>query len=247
MENLYLYKYNSARCMNFLYDLWDDFISLLFPRLCYACGNHLLRNENLICTECYVIIPRTNYHLQEENPVAQLFWGRCRIEKAAAFSYYNKGSRIRNLIHNLKYRGIREIGFEAGRIYGLSLKSSGFTSDMDLIIPVPLHPSKKRIRGFNQSDIISAGIGDATGLNINTNALVRIKGSETQTKRSRFERWTNVDGIFQIVDPEIITGKHVLLVDDVITTGSTIESCANELLKVEGVKVSVVALAFAVV
>jgi ComF family protein len=233
--------------MNYFYDLLDDFLSLLFPRLCYACGNHLLRNENLICTECYVLIPRTNYHLENENPVAQLFWGRCLIEKAAAFSFYNKGSRIRNLIHNLKYRGIRELGFELGRIYGLSLKSSGFIADIDLIIPVPLHPSKQRIRGFNQSDYISSGIADATGLTVSSDSLARISGSETQTKRSRYERWTNVEGIFHVIDPEIVRGMHILLVDDVITTGSTIESCANELLKVEGVKVSVAALAFAVV
>jgi ComF family protein len=233
--------------MSYLYDLWDDFISLLFPRLCYACGNHLMRNENLICTECYVLIPRTNYHIAEDNPVAQLFGGRCIIDKAAAFSYYNKGSRIRNLIHNMKYKGIREIGIELGRIYALSLKSSGFTKDIDLIIPVPLHPVKKRTRGFNQSEIISMGIADVTGLPVDTKSLVRTTVSETQTKRSRYERWTNVEGIFHVIDPQTIMNKHVLLVDDVITTGSTIESCSYELLKIEGVKVSVVALAFAVV
>jgi ComF family protein len=233
--------------MNYFYDLWDDFISLLFPRLCYACGNHLLRNENLICTECYIIIPRTNYHLKEDNPVAQLFWGRCMIEKAAVFSYYNKGSRIKKLIHNLKYKGIRDIGYELGRIYGLSLKTSGFTNDIDLIMPVPLHPMKKKIRGFNQSETISMGIADATHLPVDLKSLARIVVSATQTKRSRYERWTNVEGIFQVIDPQPVVGKHVLLVDDVITTGSTIESCTNELLKIKGVKVSVVALAFAVV
>jgi ComF family protein len=233
--------------MSYFYDFWDDFISLLFPRLCYACGNHLLRNENLICTECYVVIPRTNYHCEEKNPVAQLFWGRCMIEKAAAFSYYNKGSRIRNLIHNLKYKGIKELGYELGRIYGLSLEESGFTKDIDLIIPVPLHPSKERVRGFNQSETISKGIADAAQLPVDLKSLVRKKLSPTQTNRSRYERWTNVEGIFQVNDNQLIKGKHILLVDDVITTGSTIESCANELLKIDGVKVSVVALAFAVV
>jgi ComF family protein len=233
--------------MSYIYDLWDDFISLLFPRLCYACGRHLMRNENLICTECYVVIPRTNYHCEKDNPVAQLFWGRCMIEKAAAFSYYNKGSRIRNLIHYLKYKGISEIGYELGRIYGLSLEASGFTKDIDLIIPVPLHPEKKRIRGFNQSESISMGIADAARLPVDIKSLSRAVVSATQTKRSRYERWTNVEGIFQVIDPQTILGKHVLLVDDVITTGSTIESCSNELLKIEGVKVSVVALAFAVV
>jgi ComF family protein len=205
-----------------------------------------MRNENLICTECYVVIPRTGYHTEEDNPVARLFWGRCLIEKAAAFSFYNKGSRIRSLIHNLKYKGVEEIGFELGRIYGLTLKSSGFTNDIDLILPVPLHESKKRIRGFNQSEIISWGISEVTGVPVDVSSLSRITVSETQTKRSRYERWINVEGIFCVSDQEGIKGKHVLLVDDVITTGSTIESCANELLKVEGVKVSVVALAYAV-
>ena len=233
--------------MNWLYDLWDDFFSLLFPRLCYACGNQLMRNESLICTECFVIIPRTNYHFVEDNPVAQLFWGRCLIEKAAAFSYYNKGSRIRKLIHNLKYNGIREIGYDLGRLYGLSLKTSGFINDIDIIIPVPLHPLKERIRGFNQSETISMGIADVTRLPVDIKSLARILVSVTQTKRSRYERWTNVEGIFRVIDSKSIMGKHILLVDDVITTGSTIESCANELLRIEGVKVSVVALAFAVV
>lgn len=233
--------------MSYIYNLWDDFISLLFPRLCYACGEHLLRNENIICTGCYVNIPRTHFDVDRENPLEQLFWGRCLIEKAAAFSIYNKGSRIKNLIHNLKYKGIKEIGYELGKIYGLSLKSSGFTSDIDLIIPVPLHPSRKRVRGFNQSEIISSGIADITGLQLNTDSFVRTARSDTQTKRSRYDRWTNVEGIFMVTDSEAIYNKHILLVDDVITTGSTIESCSHELLKVEGVKVSVAALAFAII
>jgi ComF family protein len=233
--------------MSYFYDFCDDFLSLLFPRLCYACGNHLLRNEYLICTECYVVIPRTNYHLEKDNPVEQLFWGRCLVERAAAFSFYNKGSRIRNLIHNLKYKGIMEVGFELGRIYGIALNSSDFIQDIDMIIPVPLHPAKKRMRGFNQSELISRGIADATELSVENMVLERITVSATQTKRSRYERWTNVEGIFSVRDPQMIAGKHVLLVDDVITTGSTIESCTNELLKTKGVKVSVVALAFAAV
>ena len=233
--------------MSYFYDLWDDFISLLFPRLCYACGDHLLRNESLICTGCYVSIPRTNYHLQNENPVAQLFWGRCMVEKAAAFSLYTRGSRIRNLIHKLKYSGIKEIGYELGRIYAFQLKASGFTADIDMIIPVPLHPSKKRIRGFNQSEYISAGVSAVTELPVDTDSLIRILQSATQTNRTRYERWTNVEGIFRVSDAGAIRGKHILLVDDVITTGSTIESCVNELLKIEDVKVSVIAIACAAV
>jgi ComF family protein len=232
--------------MSYISDLWDDVLSLLFPRLCYGCGNHLMRNEKLICTECYILIPRTNYHLEADNPVEQLFWGRCRIEKAAAFSFYNRDSRIRRLIHNLKYKGVRDIGSELGRIYGLALSKSKFLEGVDLIIPVPLHPSKKRIRGFNQAEIISDGISEAAGIPVDFKTLERITLTGTQTKKSRYERWINVEGIFNISDKSVLNGKHILLVDDVITNGSTIESCTNELLKCEGVRVSVAALAVAV-
>ena len=232
--------------MKYLTELTDDFLSLLFPRLCHACGNHLLRNERVICTACYISIPRTGYHLMPDNPVAQLFWGRCYIEKAAAFSFYSKGSRIRKLIHRLKYSGVKEIGHELGRIYAVTLLDSGFARGMDLIIPVPLHPVRRRMRGFNQSECIAAGVSEVTSLAVNDKVLRRIVISSTQTNKSRFERWTNVEGIFSVEDREAVMGKHVLLVDDVITTGSTIEACAHELLKVEGVKVSVIAIGCAV-
>jgi len=233
--------------MNYLYDLWDDLLSLLFPRICYACGNHLIRGEKLICTECYELIPRTNYHLEEDNPVARIFWGRCRIERAAAFSFYNRDSRIRRLIHNLKYKGVQDIGPELGKMYGLVLMNSGFTRDIDLIIPVPLHPSKERIRGFNQSYLISLGISQVTGITVDSTSLCRVSSTSTQTKKSRYERWKNVEGTFMVQDSGAVTCKHILLVDDVITTGSTMESCVNELLKSEGVRVSVAALAVSLV
>jgi ComF family protein len=206
-----------------------------------------MRNETLICTECYILIPRTNYHLKPDNPVSQLFWGRCLISKAAAFSFYIRDSRIKKLIHQLKYKGIKEIGPELGRIYGNSLRSSGFMDDIDLIVPVPLHPSKKRQRGFNQSDLISAGMADATGIPMDPDLLVRKTGTKTQTRKSRYDRWTNVQDIFRVKDENRLKHRHILLVDDVITTGSTIEACANEMLKVENVKVSVAALAFSVI
>lgn len=169
------------------------------------------------------------------------------IEKAAAFSYYTPDSRIKKLIHSLKYKGIKEIGFELGRIYALSLKSSGFLDDIDLIIPVPLHRSKLRKRGFNQSYYISGGISDVSLIPVDIASLVRGTVSLTQTKRSRYDRWTNVEGIFKVTDTEKLKGRHILLVDDVITTGSTLEACANEIMKTENARVSVLALAFAVI
>jgi ComF family protein len=233
--------------MSYMYNLWDDFISLLFPRICHGCGNHLLRNENVICTECYVMIPRTNYHLDPDNPVARLFWGRCPVEMASAFSFYTRDSRIRKLIHQLKYRGAKEIGYELGRIYALSLRPSGFLSPVDVIVPVPLHPFKIRKRGFNQSDVIAHGISDVTEIPVGERLLVRTEATATQTRRSRYDRWTNVEGIFRVTDPDSLKGRHVMIIDDVITTGSTIEACAAELLKTGGTKVSVLSLAFSVI
>ena len=232
--------------MKYLYDLWDDFLSLLFPRLCCGCGTYLVRNENVICTECLLAIPRTNYHLITDNPVAQLFWGRCQIEKAAAFSYYTKGSRIRKIIHKLKYEGMKEAGFMMGKIYASVLKESGFFNDIDLIIPVPLHPTKRRKRGFNQCDCICSGISEISAIPVDDLSLERVSVSDTQTKKTRYDRWLNVEGIFEVKRKDSLAGKHILLVDDVITTGSTIEACTNALLKVDRVRVSVIALAVAV-
>ena len=233
--------------MNYLYDLWDDVISLLLPRLCHGCGSQLLRNEKVICTECYVVIPRTNYHLIRENPVEKLLWGRCLVERAAAFSYYTRDSRIRRMIHHLKYKGAAEIGTELGRIYGNSLKNSDFLDGIDFIIPVPLHPSKKRQRGYNQSDLISMGISEASGIPVDAGILERKTVTGTQTRKSRYDRWTNVDDIFRVTCRQRLKGKHVLIVDDVITTGSTIEACAGEILREGNTKVSVAALAFSAI
>jgi ComF family protein len=229
--------------MGVVADIFDDLISLLFPRICNACGDRLMKNEKLICTSCFVNIHRTGYHLIPENIVEKTFWGRCELERVAVFSIYNKDSGIRKLIHNMKYRGIKEIGSELGRIYGNDLVESDFLDGIELIVPVPLHPSKERIRGFNQSAEIAEGLSASTGIPAANDILTRSSFSHTQTKRKREDRWSNVEGIFGVTDYERIEGKHLLLVDDVITTGATIESCATELLKGKNVKVSVVALA----
>ena len=229
--------------MGVVADIFDDLISLLFPRICNACGDRLMKNEKLICTGCFVNIHRTGYHLIPENIVEKTFWGRCKLERVAVFSIYNKDSGIRKLVHNMKYRGIKEIGSELGRIYGNDLVESDFLEGIELIVPVPLHPSKERIRGFNQSAEIAEGLSASTGIPVANDILTRSSFSHTQTKRKRVDRWSNVEGIFGVLDYERIEGKHILLVDDVITTGATIESCATELLKGKNVKVSVVALA----
>jgi len=147
----------------------------------------------------------------------------------------------------MKYKGIREIGNELGRIYGLSLAASEFLKDTDLIIPVPLHKHRMKERGFNQSELIAAGISSVTAIPVDCMSLERIVVTSTQTRRSRYDRWENVEGIFRVSRPEVVRDKHILLVDDVITTGSTIEACVNEILKVDGTRVSVAALAWSVI
>jgi ComF family protein len=233
--------------MNWFVSLADDLISILFPRLCHACGDHLVRNERQICTACQIAIPKTGFHKVRENEVEKLFWGRCRIEKAAAYAFYTKGGRMSRLIYRLKYDSFRDIGYELGRVYGLKLAESGFMDDIDFLIPVPLHRKKERKRGFNQSLVIAEGIASVTGKEILTGKLVRETVTATQTVRSRIERWKNVEGIFRVSDAEAIKDCHVLIVDDVITTGSTIDACATALSAVEGIRVSAVALAVAVV
>ena len=225
--------------------LFEDFISLLFPRVCQSCGDHLVRNEMIICTSCLVAIPRTDFHSRRENELEKSFWGRCHIEKAAAFAYFQSGGIMQALIHRLKYDGITEVGMHLGSIYGTILRESGFTKDIDCIIPVPLHRSKERKRGFNQSLIIAQGISGSAGIEVADGQLTRIVRTDSQTSRSRYKRWENIMGVFRLKNPELLRNRNILLIDDVITTGSTIEGCVHELNSSEGVRVSVAALATA--
>ena len=235
-----------SRCeVSHIKDIGDDFLSLFFPRLCLACSVHLVRGEKVLCTECLLTMARTDFHLRRDNPLEQAFWGRCMIERAAAFSVYNRGSRIRKLIHALKYSGRKEIGKMLGELYGTILSESGFMHDIDIIVPVPLHPARQRKRGYNQSEYIAYGLSEATKVAVKNNIIRRIEQTDSQTKRGRYERWENVKGLFFVPEPQEIRGKHILVVDDVITTGSTMEACVNALHEAGEVKVSIVALAAA--
>jgi ComF family protein len=221
----------------------EDLISLLYPEICNACGKPLHKHESLICNYCKVKLPITNFHLQQENPIEKIFWGRVPVEKAGAFLYFHKGNRVQQLMHNFKYKGKKEIGVLIGSIYGQELSKSNTFSDADLIIPVPLHPSKLKKRGYNQSEYFAQGISNITKIPYNSNILLRTVASSTQTKKNRFERWQNVETIFNVVDSDLIANKHIILVDDVITTGATIEACTYTLLKAAPCKVSFLALA----
>jgi len=228
-----------------LKDIGDDFLSLFLPRLCLGCRAHLVRGEQVLCTGCLLSMAMTGFHLQRGNMLEQAFWGRCLIERAAALSVYNRGSRIRKMIHALKYEGRTDIGRCLGELYGSILAENGFMEGIDMIIPVPLHRSRQRSRGYNQSEYFANGLSAATGVPAGKGLLLRTSRSGSQTKHGRYGRWENVQGLFMAAKPDEIRGRHLLLADDVITTGSTVEACVNALHESGDVRVSVVALAVA--
>jgi len=218
---------------------------LLFPRLCVTCGDKLIEQEQWICLHCLHHIPRTNFHQEPDNPVARLFYGRVQIEFATSFFYFSKGSKYQTLLHNLKYKGMKELGDEIGKQFGIDLSKSADFSTVDVICPVPLHPQKEKKRGYNQSWWIASGIARQMQKELSDDNLKRVSATETQTRKTRFERWQNVEGIFELSNPEAFAGKHVLLVDDVVTTGSTLEACAQAILSQTNARVSIATLATA--
>ncbi len=226
------------------FDFGQQFFRLFFPKNCEACGKNLLKNETMLCTDCLYHIPKTKFHEQKDNPLNRLFYGITNITYSTAFFYFHKASKYRILIHKLKYNGQKEIGIQLGRMAGAEISGS-FFDETDLIIPVPLHPAKKRMRGYNQSEMIALGLSEISGKELRTDVLIRQKYTETQTKKNLEERRNNVNSAFKVIKPETFIGKHVLLIDDVVTTGSTLIACADEILKIENVKVSVLVLGFA--
>ena len=222
-----------------------DFLHLAYPHLCCACNKPLYKYEKLICTYCKYHLPKTNFHFEDDNPVIRQFWGKANVFSATAFYYFSKGGRVQQLLHNLKYNGKKEVGIEVGKMFGKELKESPLYNTVNCVIPVPLHLSKKKKRGYNQSDFIADGIAEGMGIPSEKEVLIRATATSTQTKKSAFERWLNVESIFKLKNENQISGKHILLVDDVITTGSTFESCAAALLSVPGTRVSIAAIAVA--
>lgn len=223
----------------------SDVLEMLFPSLCVTCGERLVTQEKYVCFNCWSDLPVTNFHTDPANKVAQLFWGRAQIENATSFYVYKKGSRYQQLIHYIKYKGLKELGFETGRRFGFVLTESELFSKVDTIVPVPLHPRKEKSRGYNQCVWIARGMAESMKKELVSDNLFRQVFTSTQTRKNRFERWQNVEGIFGLHRPEELAGKHILLVDDVVTTGSTLEACAYQLLQIPEIQVSVATLAFA--
>ncbi|SHF10103.1 comF family protein [Mariniphaga anaerophila] len=231
--------------MNTLTHILNDLSDLFYPQLCITCNERLISQEKYICMKCWFDLPVSNFHTDEENKVAQLFWGRVHVEQATSFFHYRKGSRYQKLIHFIKYKGMKELGQETGKKFGDILAEDGNFNRVNVIVPVPLHPKKQKKRGFNQSEWIARGIAEVMHKPISADNLFRKVFTATQTRKNRFERWQNVDGIFGVKKTELFENQHILLIDDVVTTGSTLEACAFELLKIKATKVSIATLAFA--
>ncbi len=226
-------------------NLLSDFFQLFYPNTCASCGSKLITNEKVICTLCLADLPRTNFHNQQNNPVSQIFWGRVNIQNATALFRFQKESRFQELLHLLKYKGRQDVGFELGRQLGFDLKSSDYYKNIEIVIPVPLHPKRLHKRGYNQAECIANGIAESMGIEVQAKNIVRNVATQTQTKKTRIERWQNVESIFKLIEPKLLINKNVLLVDDVVTTGATLEACAQSIINTEGIKLSIAALATA--
>jgi len=220
-----------------------DLGALFFPKYCSSCNRNLMHFEKAVCMHCLTHLPRLQMHDERDNAVEKLFWGRIDVEAATAFLSMPRNGISHRLIHRLKYHGDQEVGERLGALFAHELLESERMKGIDVIVPVPLHPKKLHVRGYNQCDCIARGMAETLGADISLNNLTRTHFSASQTRRGRISRWSNVKDIFWVREPEKFENKRILLVDDVITTGATIEACATALLKINGVQLSVGALA----
>lgn len=228
-----------------LQNIIDDFLSLFYPKLCLLCKTTLLKKEGCLCTSCLYKLPKTDCFNQAQNKVSQLFWGRIHIEHVAALFQFNKGGSIQKLMHQLKYEGNKNVGIFLGKELAYALQDSNYFEGISLIVPVPLHPKKQKLRGYNQCHSIAKGLKHVLQIPINKTDLIRTENTDSQTRKKRFSRWENMANSFSVVCKDDFMHQHILLVDDVITTGATLEACAQKLLEIEGVTVSIVTTAIA--
>ena len=230
-----------------LSSFWDNFIGLIFPRLCLACQEPLVGGENHLCTGCRAELPYTDFHLlpPSQNPLGRRFWGKLPIRHALSYLRFVRHGRVQHLLHELKYQGQRDVGTALGQLYGAELRAAGLAADFDLIVPVPLHPRKLVKRGYNQAAAFATGLAAGMQLPASNTALRRTANTRTQTKKTRAERWQNVATVFEVDKPADIIGRRVLIVDDVLTTGATLEACGAVLLAAGAAEVSIATIACA--
>lgn len=220
----------------------SDLIDLILPRYCTVCGGILSPGEQDICLNCLYQLPRVESTRMQE--IEKLFWGIIPVERAASYIYYRKGSPYNNLLHKIKYKNRPEIATRLAIAAARELQESGFFEGIDAIVPLPLSKKKERKRGYNQCDYIAEGLSRVSGIPVRKGYVERTKANETQTHKSKEERWSNVEGIFSVTKPWVLEGLHILLVDDVLTTGATIASCANSITALPDTRVSLFTLAY---
>ncbi|WP_165838151.1 ComF family protein [Pontibacter arcticus] len=228
--------------------MFEDLLALLFPETCYGCDKALGKGEKCICTDCSIKLPYTNFHqndLHELNPLERRFWGKVPVKYAFSYLHFESKGRVQRLLHRLKYKGAQDLGEHIGKQYGYQLAEHKYNLQFDLIVPVPLHKIKLRKRGYNQSDCFATGLAEAMQLPWNAKALARTTYTSTQTSKTRFDRWQNVEQVFMVNLPDEVKDKRVLLVDDVLTTGATLEACAVALLDAGAAEVSIATIAAA--
>lgn len=225
--------------------MFESIINLFFPKVCSGCSSFLLSNENVICTVCRHDIPLTNHHLNPENDAFKKFYGRIPVVHASALFYFHKKGIVQELIHNLKYKGHEEIGTILGEWYSEDLKNIELLQSVDEIIPVPLHRKKLKERGYNQVTAFGTALSFSLNIDYNDSLLIRNVYSKTQSKKNLLGRTEGIETIFDVVFTEKDHNKHFLLIDDVITTGATLEACSRALLKIPGAKISIVCMAMA--
>ena len=224
----------------------NHFAHLFFPQVCEGCGNDIIENGSLLCAECLLNLPETNFIREPNNPVEKVFYGRIQIEAAGSAFYFTKHSLLQHLILQLKYHGNKEIGFYLGKLLGYRLAQTNRFTSVDTIIPLPLNLRKERKRGYNQAAIIAEGITAVWQKQVQRNSVQRLAFTETQTHKNRIARWQTMEGVFETVDKESLANKHVLLVDDIVTTGATLEACGEKLLEVHGTKLSIATVAYTI-
>ena len=223
--------------------IFEDFLSLFYPPYCLGCSGTLVKGEEILCTGCLNNLPKTYYHRRSENPVINRLAGRLPVRFGGAFLKFQKGGVVQRLLHQLKYNNCPEIGERLGKAYGRELKEASPATEFDLIIPVPLHKSRLRQRGYNQSAWFAKGLSEALDVPWNESISIRLQATATQTKKSRADRWENVRHVFSVSAPGLLDQKRILLVDDVITTGATLEACGRHLLDCGCASVSVACIA----
>lgn len=226
--------------------IFRDIIAQVYPNLCLCCGKNHIHIQGILCLQCHLNLPKTGDHLNQKNLFTERLWGRLPFVSCAALYQYFKGSDTQQLIHRLKYQRHPEVGVALGEYYGRQLKSSPYFSDVECIVPVPLHPRKQRMRGYNQSAEFAKGLAKTMEIPYYPNGLVRNIFTKTQTQKTRFERYDNVLRVFEVGNRKKLEGKHILLVDDVLTTGATLEACGVALLELPSVRLSMSTIAIAV-